>query len=35
VNGRQLPEYARERPDSVIVLPSQSGEPRRITPCVA
>jgi hypothetical protein len=35
VNGRQLPEQARERPDSVIVLPSQCGEPRRITSCAA
>jgi hypothetical protein len=35
VNGRPLPEQARERTDSVIVLPSQCGEPRRITPCAA
>jgi hypothetical protein len=35
VNGRVLPEHARERTDSIIVLPSQSGEPRRMTPCVA
>jgi uncharacterized heparinase superfamily protein len=35
VNGRELPANARERTDSVIVLPSQCGEPRRITPCAA
>jgi uncharacterized heparinase superfamily protein len=35
VNGRPLPDRARERTDSVIVLPSQCGEPRRITPCAA
>jgi hypothetical protein len=35
VNGRELPDYARERTDSVIVLPTHFGEPRRITPCVA
>jgi uncharacterized heparinase superfamily protein len=35
VNDRPLPDGARERADSVIVLPSQSGEVRRITPCVA
>jgi hypothetical protein len=35
VNGRPLPGHARERADSVIVLPSQCGEPGRMTPCVA
>ena len=35
MNGRQLPDQARERTDSVVVLPSQGGEPRRMTPCVA
>jgi hypothetical protein len=35
VNGRELPEHARERSDSVVVLPSECGGPSRITPCVA
>lgn len=35
VNGRDLPDDARERADSLIVLPSHFGEPKRITPCVA
>jgi hypothetical protein len=35
VNGRELPDSARERTDSAVVLPAHFGEPRRITPCVA
>jgi hypothetical protein len=35
VNGREVPDDARERADSVVVLPSHFGEPRRITPCAA
>lgn len=35
VNGRELSDDARERTDSVIVLPSDCGESRRITPCAA
>jgi uncharacterized heparinase superfamily protein len=35
MNGRQLPAHVRERTDTVVVLPSQGGEPRRMTPCVA
>ena len=35
LNGRELPPAPRERADSVVVTPSQFGQPGRITPCVA
>jgi hypothetical protein len=35
LNGREVPDHARERTNSVVVSPASWGEPKRITPCVA
>jgi hypothetical protein len=35
LNGRELPEYARERLDWVVAFASDWGEPGRILPCAA